>query len=660
MPEKKIEAQYHRSLAIQCLRVISEESRRVELSFSSEEPYQRWFGTEILCHDTDCVNLARLCEVGALLFSHGRDPNVGRIPIGRIIEATLDSENHRTKAVVEFDGDEKSDLIYTKVKSGAIRGVSTGYHIDLAEEVSANKKSANGRFCGPCVVAARWSPFEISIEPTPADPSIGIGRSNDPDYQKGEILQMLNSNTNPQERATTPGAEIPVPPAPQSTPTSPPDNSGFRAEGAASERQRIVEITAMCRDFDLDATEHIEKGSSAEEVRAAILAGIRTEKTGQKALSAQSVRVVADEEDRFRTAARDGQLLRMGLPPEKPAQGAAEFRGMSLRSLAVNCLVRGGGASSEIISLSDDELLKAVYGLSRDVAQPDSAFTAIINNTMGAALSGGYSTANTTFQLWTGKGSNPNFKTSKRYRISASGEPEEIKQGGEFKADRTSDEGVDTKLKTYGKKFSFTRQMFIDDDLGVVARSIQAHTRSFKRAINKQVYQFLGENAKYSLDNKALFSVEHKNLGTAGALSVATLGELMKRMLLQTDLSGKAQLNVVPRFGLFPVSLMLEANRILYSESDPTAANSGVKNPVRGLVTPIFDAELDRYSATAHYVAAAPGDVDTIEVSYYNGKEEPTLESRLSWESLGIEYRMFHDWTVSLNDWRGLAANFGK
>lgn len=52
-------------------------------------------------------------------------------------------------------------------------------------------------------------------------------------------------------------------------------------------------------------------------------------------------------------------------------------------------------------------------------------------------------------------------------------------------------------------------------------------------------------------------------------------------------------------------------------------------------------------------------DVDTIEVTYLNGKEEPTLENRIAWDTLGIEYRMYHDFTVSSLDYRGLAKNEG-
>ena len=42
------------------------DNNKVHLSLSSEEPYERWFGTEILSHDEGCVDLSRLNEIGVL------------------------------------------------------------------------------------------------------------------------------------------------------------------------------------------------------------------------------------------------------------------------------------------------------------------------------------------------------------------------------------------------------------------------------------------------------------------------------------------------------------------------------------------------------------------------------------------------------------------
>lgn len=143
--------------------------RKFILSFSSEEPYERWFGLEILDHSPQAVDLERINQIGCLLFNHNRD-----MVIGKINRAWLDS--NRGYAEVEFDTDEQSEIIYQKVKSGTLKGVSVGYRIDLLEEVQAGKTSADGRFTGPCEIARKWWPFEISIVSVPADATVGVGR----------------------------------------------------------------------------------------------------------------------------------------------------------------------------------------------------------------------------------------------------------------------------------------------------------------------------------------------------------------------------------------------------------------------------------------------------------------------------------------------------
>lgn len=169
--ETQKEKQLTRELTVNSIRAVEGEGneRKFILSFSSEEPYERWWGLEILDHTEGAVDLTRVNSIGCLLFNHNRDK-----VIGKINKAWL--ENNRGQAEVEFDTDDESEKIYQKVKSGTLKGVSVGYIIDSWEEVSANKTSADGRFTGPCNIARKWTPYEISIVSVPADPTVGVGR----------------------------------------------------------------------------------------------------------------------------------------------------------------------------------------------------------------------------------------------------------------------------------------------------------------------------------------------------------------------------------------------------------------------------------------------------------------------------------------------------
>lgn len=180
MEQRKKEKQTTRELTVNSIRAMEGEGneRKFILSFSSEEPYERWWGTEILDHSDGAVDLTRLNEIGVLLFNHDRNRVIGKVNRAWI-------EDLRGMAEVEFDSDEDADLIYQKVKSGTLKTTSVGYQIDSWEEVMPNKQSADGRFTGPADIARKWTPYEISIVSVPADPTVGVGRELEEETEQG-------------------------------------------------------------------------------------------------------------------------------------------------------------------------------------------------------------------------------------------------------------------------------------------------------------------------------------------------------------------------------------------------------------------------------------------------------------------------------------------
>lgn len=172
-PEQKKERNKGIRALVDCqIRAVKGEGneRTFVLSFSSEAPYTRWFGQEILDHTGECADLTRLNSIGVVLYNHKRDKVIGKINKAWI-------EDKRGYAEITFDSDAESEVIYQKVKSGTLKGVSVGYMVEDWEEVAPNKVSMDGRFTGPCSIAKRWIPYEISIVSVPADPTVGVGRS---------------------------------------------------------------------------------------------------------------------------------------------------------------------------------------------------------------------------------------------------------------------------------------------------------------------------------------------------------------------------------------------------------------------------------------------------------------------------------------------------
>lgn len=137
----------------------------VDLSISSEAPVKRFFGNEILMHTREAVDFSRL---NSALLNHNANAILGRVENARL-------DGRRARASIVFDADPEGRAAWQKVQSGSLKGASVGYVIHKFRELK-NGETWEG-FRGPAYVATRWSIYEVSLTPIPADPSVGVGRS---------------------------------------------------------------------------------------------------------------------------------------------------------------------------------------------------------------------------------------------------------------------------------------------------------------------------------------------------------------------------------------------------------------------------------------------------------------------------------------------------
>lgn len=141
----------------------------IEFSLTSEEPYERFYGTEILRHTEDSVDLSRVNNGSAPLLEN-HDPDKF---IGNIIKAWVDvgSKKLRVQAKFELDNpyDQRGNKIYHRVKNGSLKTVSGGYTYLDFEEKEINRQWH--------LIATRWQLIEGSFTPTPADFTVGVGRA---------------------------------------------------------------------------------------------------------------------------------------------------------------------------------------------------------------------------------------------------------------------------------------------------------------------------------------------------------------------------------------------------------------------------------------------------------------------------------------------------
>ena len=112
--------------------------------------------------------------------------------------------------------------------------------------------------------------------------------------------------------------------------------------------------------------------------------------------------------DNFRDAARDAMLIQAGVELDKPAQGAEDMQGMSMRDMLIECMARSGeGTVTELLRRSRADLWDTAV---KQFFSSTADFPAIVDNAIKKAIVQQYDLVPATFEEWTSKGTLPDFK----------------------------------------------------------------------------------------------------------------------------------------------------------------------------------------------------------------------------------------------------------
>jgi hypothetical protein len=139
-------------------------ARTVEFSFSSEEPYERAFGVEILDHGPGAIMDDRFRR-GAIPFLLNHD---WARQIGKVLGYTVSGK--RAFARVQLSRSEEG--ILQDIEDGIRTNISVGYIVHSMEEIGQEGGKSIFR-------VTKWEPLEISLVSVPADSSVGIGRGEE-------------------------------------------------------------------------------------------------------------------------------------------------------------------------------------------------------------------------------------------------------------------------------------------------------------------------------------------------------------------------------------------------------------------------------------------------------------------------------------------------
>ena len=179
---------------------VDREARTATFSFSSEFEVSRWWGIEILDHKPESVRLDRINNGGALLWMHDRYDQRGKV-----IEAKL--EGDRGVCTVQFSRNPKGEELLNDVEDRVITQVSVGYNI---HELVLERKDGDSEFYR----ITDWEPTEISFVSIAADPTVGVGRSQENTTYRPVNLKGVSA-MEPEVEVTEEQRSAPAPVAPK-------------------------------------------------------------------------------------------------------------------------------------------------------------------------------------------------------------------------------------------------------------------------------------------------------------------------------------------------------------------------------------------------------------------------------------------------------------
>jgi len=608
-------------------KTLNDEARTVEVVGATESPVKvrDWeFGDvdEILLMSG--VNLPDTKRL-PLLDSHNRQESSSVLGSFRNIKV----RDGQLVGTVEFSSEAGS--IFTKFKEGHLTDFSVGYTIEKREFVDVGNEFNGLKVKSPTKYVTKWTPRELSITPIGADKNAKARSESVEEREMEEKVEMSVSKEPEVDVSAIVGAE----------------------------RERVSEISVMCRKFNIDEKtmdNMIRTGVSVDAARSQILDVIETRQVVMP--HRVPATVVEDERDKFRSAAEIGLLIRSGMNvQEEQRKIGMDVAGFTMLEMARTCL--------RMANLKHTGDVRDVVGR----ALTTSDFPYILANVANKSLFEGWQTAGETWSQWCATGSVSDFKTYYSPRISEFSSLDEIAEMEEYKYGKRTEAQEEYKIATYGKLGAISRQAIINDDLNVITVNMMAMGEAAARKIGDLPYDLLVANANMG-DLVPLFNASHSNYvghGSGAPPGVATMAAAVLAMGMHKDLQGLRRLNITPEYFIAPRTLEGNAEIFFrtgnYADSNTIATDSSLAatrvNPYSGTrFNRIYESRLDDADPAAWYLAARKG--RTVTMFFLNGVQSPYFETKQGWSVDGTEFKVRIDAGCKAMDYRGLYYNDGN
>ena len=418
--------------------------------------------------------------------------------------------------------------------------------------------------------------------------------------------------------------------------------------GQQLERQRIRGIRELARSFQLSPDQEdklVSSGMSLGRARKQVEDIVAQRQNFGPGY--QVVSVGRTEKESFRAAVQDSLLLRCGTKLEKPAPGADELQGLTLREIAREMVIRSGQRAGGDIRTIVGRALTTT-----DMPQ-------LLVETSRRTLMEAYEQAPETWRDWCETGTATDFKAGKALGLEGDVALRKIPEYGEYVDGRLAENAEEYRVETFGRKLVISRQAIINDDLGALTDMPRLYGEACAALVGDVAYAALTDATLRMGDGKPLFDSAHHNLftGKGGTPTVENLGAVVTGMELQRDSFGKV-VTIQPRFFLAPIGLKTACESFFNTQINAgpvvgTQAQPLVYNPYGGdFFRRIYDRRLDMAGGTTWYLAAARS---TVKVFFLGGVQAPYIESRDNFDTDGFETKVRMDVGAKALRWITLA-----
>ncbi|WP_106795597.1 head maturation protease, ClpP-related [Rhizobium sp. H4] len=364
--------------------------------------------------------------------------------------------------------------------------------------------------------------------------------------------------------------------------------------------------------------------------------------------------LVLDESYGSMMVARDIEDALYARIAGKPAQGrASEWQGRSLLDMGAALLEARG---ERVISRNRDRLATQI--MSSGSTHSTSDFPFVTGNAANRFLLDAYRAAETPLKQLARVRNAANFKAMTIGRMSEMPTLEEVLEGAEITYGSRSEAKETYRVKTYAKMFGISREALINDDLDAFSDTLRAFGQAAAQTEADLIADLLLDNSGLGPlldDSVTLFANARGNKAvTPSALTISSVSAGRKALRDQKGLDNETPLSLKPQFLIVGSNNETTGEQIIAAIT-PSATEE--VNPFSGKLTLLVEPRLED---AAWRLFASPDQAPVFEIAYLNGVQQPKLETREGWNTLGTEFRAILDFGCGITGWRGAYLNEGE